>query len=270
MEGVNTVNEIVFKLQQLGFSSYEAKAYYALLQKHPAHGYEVSKVAQIPPSKIYETLARLKSKGAVLDSNSDPVRYIPVSPEVLLPRLKQGYVSVVEDLESRLQQVKPFPEVDLTWNLGDYKTVLDKIIELIDGASHTLLLSVWPDEAALIREFTAAAEKRGVDIIAGVFGDCPPVSKKTVNLESCGYSSEKRLGKRLSVAVGDSREVVIGEIAGESSQGVWTTAPGIVLVAKEYIKHDIWGKYLIDEVGENRFRQMCADDEILAYLIKNR
>lgn len=54
-------NDIIFKLTQLGFSFYEAKAYFALLQKHLAIGYEVSKIAEIPTAKIYETLTNLKN-----------------------------------------------------------------------------------------------------------------------------------------------------------------------------------------------------------------
>lgn len=265
-----TANDITWKLQQLGFSSYEAKAYCALLQKHPAHGYEVSKVAKIPPSKIYETLARLKSKGAVIDSSTDPVRYYPVAPDTLLHRLRQDFVSVIEELGPQLQRVQPFPDVDLTWNLGDYKTVIDKIIEVINNAGQTLLLSIWPEEAVIVRDHVAQAEKRGVRVIAGIFGDCPAGCGNYVNLEPCGASSEKRLGKKLTVAVGDSNEVVISEIGEEDARGIWTTTPGIVLVAKEYIKHDIWGRYLISALGEDRFKKMCEDNEILGYLINNR
>ncbi|WP_033165874.1 helix-turn-helix domain-containing protein [Clostridium sp. KNHs205] len=42
------MNDIILKLTQFGFSTYEAKAYLALLQKNPAIGYEVSKIAKIP------------------------------------------------------------------------------------------------------------------------------------------------------------------------------------------------------------------------------
>ena len=73
------------------------------------------------------------------------------------------------------------------------------------------------------------------------------------------------------VAVGDDRKVMIGEIdeRGEAV-GVWTTTPCIVLVAKEYIKHDIWGRLLIDVLGEDKFGRMCTDSENLSYLIDNR
>jgi HTH-type transcriptional regulator, sugar sensing transcriptional regulator len=60
------MNDLLLKLEKLGLSSYEAKALVALMQRHPANGYEVSKLAKIPPSKIYETLQRLKNKGVII------------------------------------------------------------------------------------------------------------------------------------------------------------------------------------------------------------
>ena len=40
--------DMVEKLKEIGFNSYEAKVYIALLKKHPATGYEVAKHANIP------------------------------------------------------------------------------------------------------------------------------------------------------------------------------------------------------------------------------
>ena len=40
--------DLVEKLKEIGFNSYEAKVYIALLKKFPATGYEVSKLANIP------------------------------------------------------------------------------------------------------------------------------------------------------------------------------------------------------------------------------
>lgn len=71
------MDDLIHKLTQFGFSIYEAKAYLALLQKNPAIGYEVSKIAKIPTAKIYETLTNLKNKGIILSSTSEPVLITP-------------------------------------------------------------------------------------------------------------------------------------------------------------------------------------------------
>ena len=265
------MNDLIFKFTELGFSSYEAKAYFALLRKNPVIGYEVSKIARIPTSKIYETLTSLKNKGAIISSSSEPVYYSPVDPEILLKKIKYGFVTNIDDLETQLKQVQPIPNIDITWNLPGYQTVIEKIIDVIKNASDFLLLSVWPEEASVIKEHIIRAENRGVKVIAGVFGDCDIGCKKTINIETCGATSKKRLGKHLTVVVRDSKEVVISEIGGvEDTIGVWANTDCIVLTAKEYIKHDIWGKVLIDTVGIEKFNDLCNNNDILSYLIENR
>lgn len=254
---------------QLGFSSYEAKAYVALLQKHPTIGYEVSKISKIPTSKIYETLINLKNKGAIMVSDSEPVNYYPIPPETLLQRLKIDFANKIDDLKGQLLQVQPFREMDYTWNITGHNTVIDKIVALIDNANKSLLLSVWPNEASLLKDSIREAEKRGVKIIIGVFGSYDFGCKNTINLQQYAVSSVNRFGKYLTVAVGDSREVVISEMNHfGNTVGIWTTTPGVVLVANEYIKHDIWGRILINAIGEEEFKQMCEDNDLLSDIIK--
>lgn len=265
------MNDTIYKLSQFGFSTYEAKAYLALLQRNPAIGYEVSKIARIPTAKIYETLTSLRNKGIILSSTSDPVLYYPIDPDVLLKRLHREFDEKMESLNGLLNNVSPIPDIDITWNLSGYRAVIEKMISVIQNATKDLLVSLWPQEAEAVKEQLVSAEDRGIRVVAGIFGAYNPGCTYTVNLESCGDSSQKRLGKRLNVVVGDSKEVVISEMdSDEGTLGIWATTPCIILTAKEYIKHDIWGKALIDELGKERFDEMCRSNEILSYLIQNR
>lgn len=265
------MNDITLKLEQLGFSSYEAKAYYALIRKYPANGYEISKIGKIPSAKVYDTLNRLKIKGAIVESNTEPGRYYPVPSETLLARLNQEFSAMIQDLGIQLKQTEPLPDIELTLNFSGYETFVEKANRVIGDTGVSLLVSVWPEEAALLMAAIAAADKRGVAVTAGVFGECALDNGFCVNLENCGISSQARLGKRLNVIAGDSREVVICEMdEGGGAEGVWTTTPSIVLVAKEYIKHDIWGSYMVDALGTERFQTLCRDNPVLAQLIKHR
>jgi HTH-type transcriptional regulator, sugar sensing transcriptional regulator len=266
------MDSIVFKLTQFGFSMYEAKAYLALLQKHPIIGYEVSKIAKIPTAKIYETLTNLKNKGIVFSSSSDPVLYYPLDPDMLLTRIQSGFNEKIKDLDELLERIPPIPnQVDITWNLIGYETVIEKILQVIQGASDELLVSLWPQEARAVQEQLVEAEKKGVHVIAGVFGPYDPGCTHIVNLESCGKTSQRRIQRRLNVVIADSNMVVISETGDETETlGIWTTTPCIVLIAKEYVKHDIWGKVLIDELGIERFNELCETNEIVSYLIQNK
>lgn len=265
------MNDAVLALTRFGFTAYEAKAYLALLQKSPAIGYEVSKIANIPTAKIYETLANLKRKGAVLVSAQEPVLYYPVAPDVLKRRVREDFDESLLSLDGLLRRVKPLPDIDIVWNLSGYRAVVERMQSVIQNAETDLLVSLWPEEAAAVREQLAAAEHRGVRVVAGIFGAYDPGCARTVCLDSCGQSSFKRLGRRLNVATADSREAVVSEVSADgSAAGIWATTPCVVLTAKEYIRHDIWGKFLVDEVGKERFDKLCQSNETLMYLLKNR
>lgn len=263
------MNDIILKLERLGFSPYEAKAYYALLRKNPASGYEVSKLARIPTAKVYETLNRLKHKGTVVENEAG--KFYPLRPALLVARLRQEYGAAMEELEAGLNRTEPLPDIELTMNVTGYEAVVDRMMAIIREAAGSLLLSVWPEEWALVRSAVGEAEARGVKAVKAVFGEVAGGDDFAVNLASCGMSSRARLSKRLTVVVGDAREVFIGELGDDgAAEGVWTTTPAVVLVAKEYIRHDIWGHELIGLLGEERFGAICDGNPLLAYLINNR
>lgn len=266
------MRDILVKLEQLGFSSYEAKAYYTLLRKHPANGYEISKIGKIPAAKVYDTLNRLKIKGVIVESSTDAGHYYPVPPEKFITKVKDDFASIISDLEVQLLETGPIPDIDLTMNISGYDALIDKLIAVIRDCQSSLLLSVWPEEAILIADTVKAAKHRGIVIVGAVFGECELTCNYSINLEWCGSSARKRLGKRLTAIVSDNKEVVIGEMDDEAghAEGIWTTTPGIVLVTKEYIKHDIWGNVMVRTLGEKQFQTICEQSPLLTYLIKNR
>ena len=76
--------DLVEKLKEIGFNSYEAKVYIALLKKYPATGYEVSKLANIPQARTYDTLKVLEQKNIVATTNSKPTTYTPIKPKQVI------------------------------------------------------------------------------------------------------------------------------------------------------------------------------------------
>ncbi len=58
--------EIVLAIKNLGLSTYQAEAYFALLLESPLTGYKLSKISSVPRSRIYETIEKLIAKGLVL------------------------------------------------------------------------------------------------------------------------------------------------------------------------------------------------------------
>lgn len=75
------------RLVELGLTSYEAKAYLALMRRDASTAAEVARLARIPRQRIYDVLATLVQKGLAKQRPGSPARYSPVSPEFAIERL---------------------------------------------------------------------------------------------------------------------------------------------------------------------------------------
>lgn len=266
------MNNVLKKLESLGFSAYEAKAYYALLRKYPANGYEVSKLAEIPPSKVYETLTRLKNRGAVLDSQSEPVQYYPVQPDILFSRIKAETDRNIESALAELTSLPPVQTFELTWNLKGTAGIMAKIVELLEEAQDEVFASLWPEQLPAVEQHLATALQRGVNVVVAVFGDCTVPASEVINLELCSRNIYHRAGAKLCTVIADSQQVVIGELAGQEQQstGVWTRTPSLVLVAKEYIRHDMMVNLLVQSMGAAEYDRVCSQSAMISRLQQKR
>ena len=74
------MDQIIESLKDMGFNTYEAKVYLALLKHHPATGYEISKESGVPQARAYDTLKALETSKAVVSLGGKPTQYLPVSP----------------------------------------------------------------------------------------------------------------------------------------------------------------------------------------------
>lgn len=100
------MDNLVEKLKEFGFNSYEAKVYIALLKKYPATGYEISQIADIPQARAYDALKSLESEFIVFSTNEKPQKYTPISPKELTKRFKRKINSTIDYLEKKLPNVK--------------------------------------------------------------------------------------------------------------------------------------------------------------------
>jgi hypothetical protein len=92
----------------------------------------------------------------------------------------------------------------------------------------------------------------------------------TYDLTLCGQSAQERLGgRRLSVVIGDARESAIAEFTTHGNdQGIWTRNTVIALLATEYVKADIMGHGLINELGEERYQALKSENSVLAAMLR--
>jgi sugar-specific transcriptional regulator TrmB len=75
------------RLIELGLTSYEAKAYLALVRRDSSAPADVSRLSGIPRQRIYDVLHTLVEKGLASHRPGPPAKYAAVSPEYAIERL---------------------------------------------------------------------------------------------------------------------------------------------------------------------------------------
>ncbi len=235
-------------LQEFGFSNYEARAYLTLLGNSPLTGYQLAKLCGVPRSRIYETLEKLTQKGLVFTLQSDPVRHAPLNSRELLTRLRSGFDDSLKILEDEVAHAPSRSAMESIWTIQGRANILAKAQDMIVGASESVYLAAWDQ---VIREIKPALEQagaRGVRIIVVSCGD--------VDL-STGILYRHRFQEQLSATGGssidlvvDGTEVLVGEATqGEMGQAAWTRNIGLVFIAQEYIRHEVYIHKLIEKLG---------------------
>ena len=256
------------ELEQIGLSSYEARAYVALLAVQPVNGYDLARLSGIPTSKIYETLQRLVTKGAALASASEPTLYRAVAPVDLIGSIRSATERSLTVLAETLPDLEVAPSPGIVWRLKGYQTIVRHLQQLVAVAEHVVYLSVWPPETVYLLDAVVQARQRGVRLWVASFGPGQLDGEDVYDLLSCGNSSQARLGKRLTAAVADDRQVLIAEFQ-DDGEGTGTAADdtALALAAREYIVHDLVNHALIQEIGEARFAALRSQHPLLAAVL---
>ncbi|MEN9823643.1 MAG: hypothetical protein RLZ04_2069 [Actinomycetota bacterium] len=224
-------------------SGYEAKTYLALLANgQQMNGYEVAKASGVPRSTVYETLSKLVARGAAFEVNSESgtVGYVALPADALVGRLRREISSTIDGLADVLPSIAPPPQTRVVTHMHGMAGVIERAIDVVEGAHTSLLVSMWPAEAEAVRPSLQRAVERGVDVWILVFGQFdPPVGRVCTHRYSSPEVVLERLGRKVFTVVADHAAVLIGAVDEDNTWGMWSDDPAVALVAAEYVRHDI-------------------------------
>ena len=169
---MDDVRRAVDALVELGLTQYEAKCFVALARVPSGTATDVSELAEVPRSRVYETLERLHDLGLVDVQQSDPRRYRAIEIGRALDTLRRSYRSRIEAADDALRTIGSHsePEAEGTWAIAEREHVVDRTCTLIGDATEELYLLVT--DAELLEDEVLArladADERGVRIVADV------------------------------------------------------------------------------------------------------
>ena len=264
---------VLKELQRLGMSGYEAKAYLALAGADEAlTGYEVAKQSGVPRSTVYETLAKLIVRGAAFETKgaSGAPAYLPLSPTALISRLRRDFEESLGSLTDALPRLQLPAPTSITHHLDGHIAVRERARDLIDGARHELHASIWPQDAHDLVKSLQACQARGVDISLLSFGEFEHIGNFYLHRFASPEVALERVGCRLLVLAADRRAVLLGGEVNDASWGVYSEDPALVLVALEYVRHDIAIQVLAERIGPETVEGFWYDDPVLSRVRSGR
>ena len=240
--------EIIKDLAKFGFSLYEAKAYIGLVSKNPVTGYELAKNSGVPTAKIYETIEKLKDRHLVITITGDPTKYLPVAPDKLFQALKDDYNSSLDRLSDSFKGLFFNQSGEYIFNIKGYKEIIGKAKQLISEATTELVAFFWDEEYCQLRTELLNAAKRNVNLYGVICGGEIPDFGEFLNHGYEAQVMEEHRG-RMFVMITDETSALMG-VTGHPSGIAWTTNYGLIKIAKEYVKHEIYQSKIMQFYGK--------------------
>lgn len=169
------VEAAIAAFENLGLTEYEARCFVALAQLPHGTAKEVGQVADIPRSRVYETMDRLRERGLVEIHGAAPQKFQSAPIETAIRILRKEYESYFETAEETLHQLEPaYKEATQgVWAINTHDQVSGRIADLVNEADEEIVLIVLDEtvQTAEGLDSLADAVDRGVSVYVGTSSD---------------------------------------------------------------------------------------------------
>lgn len=266
------MEHLIEKFEQIGFSKNEAKAYITLLQEPAMNGYEISKKSGVPRSMVYAVIAKLVAKAAVIELRTEPPTYTPVPIKELIENQKKQTEETLHSLEKELQVMEKPIEVNAIKHIEGKEKIIQAMQKLMEASKEEIWLSVWDEELEDIRSVAEARANKEVQLYSLLFTNTETSSfgKAFYHRRDTSSIEQDRMDQRLTIVIQDHDEVLIaGFVEGQIPQAIQTAEPMLVLLAKEYIRHDMVMKVMQEKLGPDGIHPLWQQDDVLSYIVQN-
>ncbi len=231
-------------LREMGLSAYEMDTYIVLLENGQLTAMQISELASVPYSKMYEVLNSLKDKGWIKSSVSRPFKYYPVPPieatRFTKLRLEDKFIcwedTVAENLQPLYEKRELVERPDMLILRGQ-QAVLSKLEEVLKKASVEIVIAA-PEFAkpmiALAEPLISSGLKKTVIIKLMAAG------KKEEWLSLKKFTAVRELRIRDSMfgggIIADGKEALLFLGEDKPSLVIWSNHVGLVGFAREYFQ----------------------------------
>lgn len=147
-------DELYELLRRLGLTSYEAKAYAALVGGGSLTATELASRSEIPQPRVYDIVRSLMEKGLIMVSEGRPRRFTALPPQIALVNyVRQKHEQEKKALHKVLGKVSSLaaePKEAGVWTSTGYFSALNMLEETVCSAEYELVFSGYSDLASKI------------------------------------------------------------------------------------------------------------------------
>ncbi|WP_163868747.1 TrmB family transcriptional regulator [Myxococcus eversor] len=211
-------------LVALGFTEVEARVYCELLKGAPATGYRLAQALGKAPPSIYQALASLEHKGAVLVEEGEPRAFRPVPPDEVVAALQRGFETRSREAANALRKLHAPAQDDRIYHLKSTAQVMERARVMIAGATERLLFDLFPPPFGALAPTLTEASTRGVAIAGLVYDKTPKVPFDCVRSSDADFVRERWPGAQLTLVV-DAREFLVALLTPDGTgvkQAIWS------------------------------------------------
>lgn len=251
--------EVVNALKQLGLTEYEARCFVALAQLPHGTAKEIGQVADIPRSRVYETMDKLQNKGLVELHEAEPREYQSVSVDTALELLRNEYESYFDTVEQTLRQLQPTYKKNTqgVWAINNHDQVTGRVVDLLSDANDEIVFIVLDEDLFDddVLDCLAEAGERNVAIHISTIADSIRARVENAGIDAQVFTSDlirwftamegsPRIGRLLMI---DREPVLVSAIHEEELPGVpnetavWTDGVnhGFATFAEQVLTYDL-------------------------------
>lgn len=155
-------------LKIMGLTDYESRTYLALTSIISGTATEVSKVSEVPRSKIYQVLKSLEKKGFIDISRGKPLKFNVIPPKEVFENSRKEIRDSMVNAEAELNVIYENHITNVPapiWLIHGQDKLVKKEIEIISRAKESLFVMggfMFEGEPMKLKESLEASVKKGV------------------------------------------------------------------------------------------------------------
>ena len=163
-------------LRELGLKEYEAQCFVALTRMPQGSAKDISEIAAVPRTRVYDAVEQLQSSGLVDVQHSNPQQFRAIPIEEAVALLQRRFDHRFETLRGALDDLDPVGEETLddganVWSTSGTQAITSRAIQFVDSATEEIVLVVDGNDVELtpgrLLDRLRVATERGVTVYVG-------------------------------------------------------------------------------------------------------